>query len=255
VCCALLLAACCQACTSPGPGACSSGELRLVTPGRLTAGVDLTNAPFAFTETNTGAPAGFEVEMLRAMAKAMELKLTLLNRTAPALIPAALAHRVDVAAAAFRVDGGLPTDVCTSAPYLSGDVAIVVAAQNAESMKSVDDLAGRSVMVVRNSAAARWAADHLRGSRVAGAETMDDLMNDVRTGKVDAGLADRAVALRAQTAIPQLRVVGSVHLGGHYVLAGAPDTAVMAPVNTALAKLSSDGTLDALKRHWFGPGL
>jgi ABC-type amino acid transport substrate-binding protein len=255
LCCLLLVAAACQACARAGPGACSSGELRLVTSGRLTAGVDLTNAPFAFTDSNTGTATGFEVDLLRAMAKAMELKLTVLNRTAPALIPAALAHRVDVAAATFRDDGGLPSDVCTSTPYLDGDLAMIVPSGSTDAPKTATDIAGRSVGVVRNSAAARWAAGHLTGSRVTSAETTDDLIADLRTGKVDVGLADRAVAFRAQMAIPQLRVAGTVSIGGHYVLTGAADTAVMAPVDTALATLKSNGTLDGLKKRWFGPGV
>ena len=36
---------------------------------------------------------------------------------------------------------------------------------------------------------------------------------------------------------------------------GAADTAVMAPVDTALQTLKDNGTLDDLKKKWFGPGL
>jgi ABC-type amino acid transport substrate-binding protein len=72
---------------------------------------------------------------------------------------------------------------------------------------------------------------------------------------VDAAIVDRPIALKAQHDVPQLRVAVGVKLGSHYVLAGAPDTAVISPVDTALQTLSADGTLDELKKKWFGPGL
>jgi ABC-type amino acid transport substrate-binding protein len=252
VCCVLLLAC---SCTHRGPAACSApGELQLVTHGRLTAGVDLSNPPFGFSDP-AGKAAGFEVEMLRALAKAMELKLTLLNRSAPALIPAVLAHRLDVAAASFQDDGGLPNDVCTSGSYLDADVGVVVTDANAQTLKTVDALAGRSVVVVGDGTAARWAASHLGGSRLVRMSTTDDALSQVRTGAVDAAVIDRPLAVTATRDYPQLRLVAGVKLGAHYVLAGAPDTAVISPVDTAIQTLSDDGTLDALKKKWFGPGL
>jgi ABC-type amino acid transport substrate-binding protein len=108
---------------------------------------------------------------------------------------------------------------------------------------------------VRNTTAARWAASHLPGSRLTRVATPDDAFGSVRGGRIDAAIVDKPLGLRTQKTVPDLRVVGSVQLGSHYVLAGAADTAIMAPVDTGLAKLSSDGTLDELKRKWFGPGI
>jgi ABC-type amino acid transport substrate-binding protein len=248
-----MLLAC--SCAHRGPAACSTaGELHLVTPGRLTAGVDLSNPPFGFTDAG-GNAAGFEVEMLRAMAKAMELKLALRNRSAPALVPAVLAHRLDVAAASFRDDTGLPNDVCTSGAYLDADLGVLVTDATAQSVKTVAALGGRTVAVVDGSAGSRWASVHLTSARLVRVETNDDAVSQVRIGGADAAIVDRPVAVKAAHDIPQLRTVTGVRTGAHYVLAGAPDTAVIAPVNTAIQTLSDDGTLDELKRKWFGPGL
>ena len=232
-----------------------SGELHLANSGRLTAGVDLTNPPYGYTDPNNGTPTGFEVDLVRAVAKAMQLKLTILNRAAPSLLPAVLARRVDIGAASFRDDGIPPPDVCRSAPYMDADLAVVVPAANASTIKSVDDIAGKRVAVVRDSAGARWATQHLEGAAVVKVDTADDVFGAVRSAGVDAAVVDRPVALRTQTAVPQVRAVATVKTDAHYTFLGAVETSVMAPVDTALRTLQSDGTLDDLKRRWFGPGL
>ena len=234
---------------------CTSGELELVSSGRLTAGVDLTNPPFAFTDPNNGKATGFEVDLVRAMAKAMELKLTLLNRGGPSLVPATLAHQVDVAAASIADDAELPSDVCRSTPYMDADLAVVVTAAGVRTTKTLADLGGRTVGVVRNTPAARWAAGNLRGSRIARVAAADDAFAALTAQTVDAVIVDRPVALRAQRTSGAVRAVETIRLSRHYVLIGAADTAVMAPVNTALAKLESDGTIAALRQRWFGPGI
>jgi ABC-type amino acid transport substrate-binding protein len=243
------------ACTQKPQASCAGADVQLVRNGRLTAGVDLSNAPFALTDPDTGKISGFEVELLGALAKNMGLRLTLLNRSVPSLVPAVLAHRIDVAAGSFRNIDSLRAVACPSSAYMDADLAVVVRAVNAPTIKSVDDLAGRRVGVVRDGAAAHWAADHLGKSTLAQYETKEDVLGDVRAGTIDAAIVDRPVALYAQTQSNLLRTVIAIGIGERYVLAGAPDGAFIAPLNAALARLGTDGTLGALKRKWFGPGI
>jgi ABC-type amino acid transport substrate-binding protein len=249
--CCLLAVAC--SCARRTPEACTAGDLQMVTTGRLTAGVDLSNPPFAFADTE-GAPTGFDVDVLKAVAQAMHLKLTVLDRNTPALLPDVLAHRLDVAAAAFRDDSGLPDDVCTSLPYLDADLAVLVRTSDAQTIKSAAALGGRSVAVTKGTAGADWASAHLRGAHVVQVATNDDTVGQVRASAVDAAVLDRAVALAAQMSFPEVHVVADIGIGAHYVMAAAPDTAVTAPLDTALRTIQDDGTLDAIKKRWFGPG-
>jgi polar amino acid transport system substrate-binding protein len=242
-------------CAQKRQASCAGADVQLVTNGRLTAGVDLSNAPFALTDPDTSKISGFEVELLGALAKNMGLRLTLLNRSVPSLLPAVLAHRIDVAAGSFRNTDALRAVSCPSAAYLDADLAVVVRTVNAQTFKSVADLAGRSVGVVRNGAAAHWASEHLGESSVAQYETKEDTLSDVKASAVDAAIVDRPVALYAQTQTNLLRAVLAIGIGDKYVLAGAPDGAFIAPLNAALTRLGTDGTLGALKRKWFGPGI
>ena len=221
--------------------------------GRLTVGISLTNPPYGFTDPNTGRPVGFEVELAKALAEAMELDLTLLNRAAPTLIPAALSRRVDVGAASFTDDTELAPDVCRSASYLDADLAVVVRSTDVSKIKSLDDLAGRKVGVARASAASRWAG-RLGDSEVTVLETVDDVFSAVLHGRLDAGVGDRPTAFRTQMAVPRLRAVLKVATGVHYVLVGAAESSVMPQVDNALGALEADGTLHEMKRRWFGRG-
>jgi ABC-type amino acid transport substrate-binding protein len=242
-------------CSQKPQASCAGADVQLVSNGRLTAGVDLSNAPFALTDPDTGKISGFEVELLGALAKNMGLKLTLLNRSVPAIVPAVLAHRIDVGAGSFRDTDALRAVACPSAAYLDADLAVVVRAESVATIKGVDGLAGRRVGVVRDSPGAHWASAHLGKSTVALEETKEDVLSDVKGSRVDAAVVDRPVAFYWQVQSNLLRVLGRIGMGDHYVLAGAPDGAFIAPLNAALVRLGTDGTIGALKRKWFGPGI
>src|ERR1700756_3563663 len=65
----------------------------LVTPGRLTIGTMLTNPPQTFIEN--GQPAGFDIDMSRAIAATMCLKVKFVNVTFAGLFPGLMSQKFD----------------------------------------------------------------------------------------------------------------------------------------------------------------
>lgn len=242
-----------QGCARPPADGCSGTVVQLRRPETLTVGVDLSYAPFAFEDPDTGDPAGFEVDLAGAVAKKMGLELSLQSRTSAALIPGVLAHRHDLAASGLRDDERLRAEVCVSAPYLDADLGILVRRDNPLGIDGEGDLAGRTVGVVQGSEAEAWSLERLgETSSVRRYATPEDLLAGLPEGEIDAAVEDLPVARHVQTVTPELEVVHIVDRDSRYVFATAPDNGgLMRLVDDALRELRRDRTLPDLRKRWF----
>ncbi len=75
--------------------AASSNPYNLVTPGQLTVGMTLQFKPEMYL-TASGQPAGYDVVLIKALAKSMGLKLKIDNLAFTGLIPGLVAKKFDV---------------------------------------------------------------------------------------------------------------------------------------------------------------
>lgn len=247
----VLLAAGCA--TAPAPR-CAGSTVGLRTADVLTVGVDLAYPPYAFEDPATGEPTGFEVELLSAVSDRLQLKILIVNRSSPSLIPGVLAHRHDLAASALRDADDLVDQVCTSAGYLDADLGILVPSGNPREIADAGDLRGRMVGVVRATRADGWARDRLGSTpSLVRFGAPEDLLADIAEGKLDAAVTDLAVAQHAQMADGGVEVASAIDLGSSFVFAAAPDNGPLIDlVNDALKQLQEDGTRRRLERKWFG---
>src|SRR5262245_25568512 len=92
----LVFAASCASKTQAGT--CTGTEPILRSKGELQVAADLTYPPFAYDRTHK-PPAGFEADLLRAIANDMHVEVLLYNRGTSSLVTGLLGHRNDVAAA------------------------------------------------------------------------------------------------------------------------------------------------------------
>jgi ABC-type amino acid transport substrate-binding protein len=237
----------------PAVASCSGTTVRLRRPKILTVGVDLSFAPFAFSDPKTGDPTGFETELVGTIAKRIGLKLLLENRTSASLIPALLAHRHDLAVSGLRDSDTLRREVCVSQPYLDADLGLAISGGSEKEIKRLGDLEGRRVGVLAGSRSATWARAHLpAGAVLAPLEAPEDVLSFLQEGKVDA-VVDEIPPLRFAEMRADVRVIDEIITGDHYVLvAGVDNEGLRDAVNGALEEMMSDGTLSKLKRRWFG---
>ncbi|MEX0875370.1 MAG: ABC transporter substrate-binding protein [Actinomycetota bacterium] len=241
------------ACQRPASdGACTTGDVQLLNEGTLTVGMDFDYPPFAFDDSK-GRSTGFEVDLVRAIAKDAGLKLLLVNRTSAALLPGLLAHRQDIAASGLRDSNELKEETCASVPYLTADLALLAPAPDPHSIGDIGDLQGRSVGVLEGGRGAEWAEEHLEASTIKTLPATDDLLSSLRERTVDAVLDDLVIGRFAQKRAEDIRVVDTIRTGERYVLAAHPENgALVAVVNAALSKMNRNGDLGDLEEKWFG---
>lgn len=214
-------------------------------------GVDTTYPPFAFTDAH-GDVAGLEIDIGRAIARSMKLKFAVVDRTSSVLVPLLLTHRFDVAANGLRDSPTLRKQVCETLSYLSADLGVLVPA--ASKIKGAGDVRGHRVAVLNGGRAASWTKQHMPDVGVQLYPAEDDVLAALRSGTVDVAVDDLALArFAAHETQGALRVAGTIHTGESYVLATSNDNAGLGTkLDSALAKLQTDGTLAKIERKWFG---
>ena len=231
---------------------CGGTSLSVRTKGVLTVAADLAYPPFTYDRPNDEA-AGFDADMLRAVANVLEVDVLFVNRGPAALVPGLIAHRHDVAAGGLRETETLRSEACTSIPYLDADLGVLVPVSSSGEPLAVDDLSGRRIAVADGGRADAYAKDELGDSRVVRLATDDDVVDAVRSGSVDAGIAELPVARYASKKRKDITVGRTIATEESYVLAIAPDNQPLADrLNAAIERLSSSGRLAKIEQKWFG---
>ena len=226
--------------------------MRLLTGGKLTVAADYSFPPFAF-RGGDGDLEGFDVDVIEAIGRELDLEVDFVNRGTGALVAGALAHRHDLAASAIRADDSLRDETCMSIPYLDADLGVLIRAADRDAIGGVPDLGGKTVAVLDGGRAARWVDEVLDDSTVASVPTADDAIAAVRSGQANAAVDELAMVRFAVKSTPDLALATRIRTGESFVFVGAPDNAgLMAKVNSALQKLRRNGTLRKLQQKWFG---
>ncbi len=132
----VLLAACGS--TSTPTGTSSSG-LDLKVPGVLTVGSDTTYPPQEYIDTATNKAAGFDVDLITAVAKNMGLQVNVVTTKFDTIIDDLSNKRFDVVISAVSITPERQKKVAF-VPYFNAGESLLVAAGNPKNITSLTDL-------------------------------------------------------------------------------------------------------------------
>ncbi len=144
---ALLLAACGSGGATPPPsGSNSTTPTDLITPGVLTVGSDTTYPPQEYIDTTTNKAAGFDVDLITAIAQRMGLQAHIVTTKFDTIIDDLVAKRFDVVISAVSITPERQKKV-DFVPYFTAGESLLVPKGNPKNIKSTDDLCGLAVGV------------------------------------------------------------------------------------------------------------
>jgi membrane-bound lytic murein transglycosylase MltF len=234
----------------------------------------------SFSRTNffvsQGRPRGFDsdlmseyqLELLKQLkVRRGDLNVVFVPVAFDQLIPALLEGRGDIAAGGLTVTPARQERVAFSDPYRTNVDEIVVAAKGVRNLRTLDDLAGRDVRVVRGSSY----VDHLRelnrelqrrgrtAINVVEADSSleaEDLLEMVHAGVLDCTVVDRPIAdawaqvLRGLDPRPDLKI----NSGGELALAVRPNNPQLLASVNAFIRGHRYGTVagNVLFKRYFG---
>src|SRR5262249_43820971 len=131
--------------TLPRPGAMPAGSFmaRIQRKGRLVAGVDQNTLLLAYFNPATGGMEGFEVDLLRAIGRALGVRVELKAVTAIQRASAVRSGAVDLVADAYTVNCARRRQVAFSTIYYDTGQRVLV--PKSSSARGLDDLGGKRV--------------------------------------------------------------------------------------------------------------
>jgi len=229
--------------------AASGKNLGLLADGRLLVGIAIPFPPFL-----TGEPpklAGYEVEVVEAVAEELGLTVKFSDVSFESLLGDLSAGKFDLAAPATTITLPLEESVDFADPDYEEQLALLVTEDS--DVGGIADLDEKNVGVRRATTSEAYANEETSAAKVSGFAEDADAVSAVESGKVDAAILDQPVAQAAVDADLGVEVAALIPTGAFYALA-LPEKkdSLREAVNSALAELKDDGTIDRLYERYFG---
>jgi polar amino acid transport system substrate-binding protein len=240
----------------PSPGAMPAGSYmaKIRRRGRLIAGVDQNTLLFAYLQPSTTRIQGFEVDLLRQVAKAIfgdPNRLELRALTTSQRLSAVQSGAVDIVADAVTITCARRRAVAFSTVYYDAKQRLLVPANSG--VRSIADLHGKRVCATPTSTTLQQLKREPAKPIPFVLPQRTDCLVALQEGRVAAVSSDDALLLGLRTQDPNTKMVGPSMADEPWGMAinlRHPDFVRF--VNGVLAKVRSDGEWKAIHRRWIG---
>ena len=235
---------------------CGGGDKKapaVQAPKVLKVGTEPTFAPFEFQKEGSKEFDGFDMDLIRAIGKQLNMKVEILNMGFDALIPAINAGNIDVAIAGMSITPDRQKAVDMSDPYYVSGLVVVVGKDNA-AVKSVNDLNDKGIAVQIGTTGAERAAK-VPGAKVKNFNTNSEVFLELKNKGVEAVIIDKPVAeyfLATGGGKDYAKIVGDTMEAESYGISLKKNSPLTKEINKALLDLKKNGEYDKLYTKWFG---
>ncbi|MBB4007863.1 ABC transporter substrate-binding protein [Allorhizobium taibaishanense] len=158
---------------------------------KLVIGTEGAYPPFNSLEAD-GSLTGFDIDIAKALCAEMKVTCTFKTNDWDGIIPALQAKKFDAIVASMSITPERLQKVDFSKKYYNTPPAIAVAKDS--SIKSVDDLKGKTLGAQVSTSHANYAEKHMAGSQLKLYPTADEYKLDMSNGRID-GVIDDIVVL------------------------------------------------------------
>lgn len=219
----------------------------------LTVGLDGTFAPHAMPKLGGGVE-GFNVDMANEIGRRLGRPMNIVAQEWAGLIPGLNARRFDFLVAPTTVTEERAKSLLFSEGYLNTDYQFVVR-KDAQDIKSLEDLKGKTIAVNRGSIYDTWARENVAkyGFQIESFNTTTDAIQGVLAGRALANLAGNTAAAWAVKQTPELKLSYTITTGRVFAIPfRKDDVALRNRVEEAVECMKLDGFFAKLSEKWFG---
>ncbi|MCW2800593.1 MAG: transporter substrate-binding protein [Aeromicrobium sp.] len=214
-------------------------------------GTEGTYPPFSFHDQNTNKLTGFDIEVIKAVAKKAGWRLQFVETTFDAIFTALEAKRIDVIAnqVTLNPERKAKYGLGTTYTYSHG---VIVVKTGTKGIKTLKDIKGKTAA---ESTTTSW-ADVARkaGAKIQAVEGFSQAAQLVQQGRADLLINDNIAALDYlnTTGSKKVEIAGNAGSAvSEQVLAFRKGDPRLAESNKALAELKADGTLKKISEKYF----
>lgn len=220
-------------------------------PKVLKVGTEVTFPPFEFREKDSKEIAGFDMDLIRAIGKKLDMQVEILDMDFEALIPAVKRGNLNLVIAGMTITPDRQKIVDMSEPYYTSGLVIVVDKGNT-AIRKPEDLKGRAV-AVQTGTTGEEKAKQLAGEKVRNYKTNEEVFRALKDKSVEAIIIDKPVARYFINKYhPDAVIVGNTFETETYGIVMRRHGELTPKVNKALAELKSSGEYDKIYEKWFG---
>ncbi|WP_019938956.1 transporter substrate-binding domain-containing protein [Bordetella sp. FB-8] len=216
----------------------------------IVVGADTTFPPFE-TEVD-GKVTGFDIDMIRAIAKAEGLTLTIKTLPFSGLIPSLQAGSIDAAVAGITIKTSRMHSVDFSDAYYKSGLSVLVMKDS--KITGFGDLKGHVVATKKATSSVDYMTSHgIDPQYIKQFQDIDSAYQALETDGADAVVFDNPVNVNFKTQHPNVKTVGALLTGEYYGIAvSKKDPGLAAKINDGLAKIKKNGQYQQLFVKYFG---
>lgn len=225
---------------------------------RIRIGVEGNYPPFSKVAPD-GSLSGFDIDIAAAVCARMEAECTLVQQEWDGMIPALSANKFDMIVASMTITDARKEVVDFSDPYYDVPSRFVAATGDFEGY-SPEELAGKTIIVLRNSPRAQYLAATYPDSRILAVDREPAVYLELAAGRGDIAFGSSVVSAEAFLNTPQgegfdqvgetITLTDSVD-GGVGIAMRKGDEALRLRVNEALAQIMADGSYATMAEAYF----
>ena len=215
----------------------------------LRVGTDATFPPMEYVEG--GKRAGFDIELVEAVAKTLNKRVEWIDIDFKGLIPGLVSKRFDMAVSAIYITDERRKVVDFTDSYYAGGLVAMVKEGNT-AIKTLADLNGKKVAVQVGTKSVSYLASDYPKVQLVEVEKNQEMFNLVDIGRADAAVTGKPAAFQYVRTRGGQRVLEQQLTTEEYGMALRKDTPELTKaINGALAKLKADGTYSQIVKKWF----
>ena len=220
-------------------------------PKVLKVGTEVTFPPFEFREQGSKEITGFDMDLIRAIGKKLDMQVEILDMDFEALIPAVKRGNLNLVIAGMTITKDRQKIVDMSEPYYTSGLVLVVGKGNAAVQKP-EDLKGKAV-AVQIGTTGEAKAKQLAGEKVLGFKTNEEVFNALKEKTIEAIIIDKPVAQYFINKYhPNAVIAGAAFEKEAYGIVMRRHGELTPKVNKALAELKNSGEYNKIYEKWFG---
>ncbi len=224
---------------------------RIANSGILRLGTDATYPPFEFNDEKTGRLIGFDIDLINAICRELNLKPEFTVVPFSGIIGGLNSGKYDCIISAMTITEDRQQAVSFSRPYYKAGQAIAVPI-NDTTITGIADLKGKKIGVQLGTTG-EMKAKEIEDAQVISFDNIGAAFIDMENGRLDAVLNDYPTSMRVIAVRGNAKIVGTLLSEENYGIAvRKSDSELLDSLNSALGRLMERNFIDSLNAYWIG---
>ncbi|MFC3614803.1 ABC transporter substrate-binding protein [Lutimaribacter marinistellae] len=217
----------------------------------LQVGAYPSNPPWEFKNEQSEFE-GFEVDVIREVAKRNGWEVEIQDLGFQALFAATSSGRIDAAISSITITAERLQNQAFTQPYYDAALVMVTSTDGPETLA---ELEGATMGGLASSTGETWIQENTGDYKFGDYKSypaQQNLLLDIVNGRVTAGVSDYLGVAFAAEQMEGLKIAERIRTGEQYAIMMPKGSDKLEAVNDAISAMKEDGTMAALYEKWIG---